>query len=282
MPGVPISCANGAALSPIDVPVNSRMAVYALRHRGNQKVYVGMTSQPVIVRWRQHQSDTRRSKRSYHFANALRAYGAEAFDLYILSLHSSREEMCTAERAWIRAFDSCHSDHGFNSTTGGERTYRLSDATKQKISAMQIGKKLSPEHKRKVSAALKGRRVSPELMEALRLTRVGATASETTRTRLRSSHLGKSASEETRRKMSEAHRRRWADPDNRAKVTASLRKKASDMELQRRKGESMRRAIAADPSIVTRGVETRRQRMTDETREKLRAAAARRWTAMGV
>ena len=109
------------------------VVIYLLRNTVNGKCYVGKT-EDFDRRMRQHSC-------GYGNCIALRhgieKHTWEVFDAHILE-RTTRSAGSTTERRWIAALD-CQAPHGYNLTDGGEGG-RLSETTRQKLSATQTAK----------------------------------------------------------------------------------------------------------------------------------------------
>ncbi len=98
----------------------------------NRKKYIGQTTQGLVARIRQHDSDARCGKKT-PFANALRKYGVEAFEWHIIQAHHVRDEdaLNAAEEGAIAAWETF--TNGYNAATGGKNS-RPNAETKKKMS----------------------------------------------------------------------------------------------------------------------------------------------------
>lgn len=133
--------------------------LYMHTNIANSKRYVGITKQNVYKRWKlgigyQH---------SVRFYNAIKKYGWDGFEHYIVAESLTREEACNLERMLIKDFQTQDRMFGYNIEEGGSAP-SLSEETKRKISEKQkgvprpymLGYVPSEETRRKVSAAQKG------------------------------------------------------------------------------------------------------------------------------
>jgi group I intron endonuclease len=231
-----IHVASGATFDPVTVPLaDARSAIYAAVHNVSSRVYVGMTRESVAKRWKQHCYDVARKSRNYHFASALRKYGYDAFDVYVIECDIPDDQLKGMERLYIRRLSADMRCFGFNSTEGGDCAPSSHPEVRAKISAAQLGKRLTEEHKRKLSIAGIGRKRSPETIEKWREKRVGIKFTDSWIKALSESHKGNKPSAETKAKMSAAHKARhvatgvgksqgekmralWADPAYKARV----------------------------------------------------------------
>ncbi len=95
--------------------------VYCHTHVESGRRYIGLTSRTMERRWNEHVSKSSGSKGGrWHFPNAIRKYGKEAFSHQILEVCSSLEEANEAEDAWIESFSTRNPQFGFNLANGGE------------------------------------------------------------------------------------------------------------------------------------------------------------------
>jgi len=85
--------------------------------------YVGITKKTMLHRWNQHVAQSRSSKGGrWHFPNAIRKYGKDAFSHEVLQVCNTLEEGNEAEKYWIREYDTRNLEKGFNLAEGGEHT----------------------------------------------------------------------------------------------------------------------------------------------------------------
>ena len=197
----------------------------------NNKVYIGITSKPVEVRWR--------NVYNRYFTNAVDKYGWDNIQHIILAENLSKKWACKLEQDLIWKYQSNNRKYGYNITSGGDggwghhvskdarkkigsansralRGRKLSETTKQKISAATKGKIVSDETRKKLREANLGR-VSPnkgvpmsqEQKEKISNARKGFIMSQQQKDKLRLAHLGKVTSEDTKKKLSRVSRGRY-------------------------------------------------------------------------
>lgn len=223
------------------------MIVYVLTNRVNGKRYIGQTSRALGVRWTQHIKDSKSGE--YAINRAIRKYGAHNFEVAMLATADSLAKLNELERQYVAEFGT-FGGNGYNQTIGGDGVMlcrKHSVETREKISALQIGRKQSPEAVAKRIATQIGRPLSPEHRKKISEANKGQTRSPETRARLVASHLGKKPSDETRRRMSVAQSLRKRAP--RKRENAHLDSAIAELMLQ---GLSQR-AIAFQLGI-TRGL----------------------------
>ncbi len=94
-------------------------SVYRATHRISGDVYVGWTSVDPVQRWSIHWYEATKRRRPYHFYNALRKYGREAFTWEVVNSYETQEEAKTAEIDLIAEL-SKQGVRLYNKTAGGD------------------------------------------------------------------------------------------------------------------------------------------------------------------
>jgi len=115
--------------------------IYKYTNTINGKVYVGKTDRPLNERHREHKYVSKIG--NHHWANAIKKWGLDSFDIEILCEVSS-EEGAFVETAFIAALKSTNRYFGYNGTDGGEGVlgYRHSEETKTQIRRSVEGRRL--------------------------------------------------------------------------------------------------------------------------------------------
>src|SRR5580698_1996600 len=113
--------------------------IYKYTNRINRKVYVGKTDRALVTRHNEHKYTSKIG--DTHWANALKKWGIESFDLETLC------EVPTADGAFvemlfIEVLDSTNKKFGYKSTDGGEGLlgFKHSDETKAGIKKSLTGR----------------------------------------------------------------------------------------------------------------------------------------------
>jgi group I intron endonuclease len=138
--------------------------IYAITHLETGRVYVGK-SIDIERRWHEHKRDARRGVEMAIY-NALRKYGAEAFEWKVLEV-CQPHALDSAEIRWIKELRSF--DSGFNCTPGGDGLRagsKHSEAANLAKSLRQRGKPKSPEAILAASAPRKGRPMPASVIAA--------------------------------------------------------------------------------------------------------------------
>lgn len=132
--------------------------VYKITNKVNGKVYIGITNRGAGARFKQHLFEAEHGS-SFRFHNALRKYGADGFDINIISFCKNAEELKEREKFFIKEYDSTNPEKGYNMTEGGDGTFGrpCSEETKQKISIANSGKTASEYTRKLLSEAGKVR-----------------------------------------------------------------------------------------------------------------------------
>ena len=196
--------------------------VYCHTHIESGRRYVGITSRTMERRWAQHCCQAKSSKGGrWHFPNAIRKYGPEAFEHQILGVYYSLEEANKEEERLIDEWDLRNSEKGFNLARGGEHkphpirknpwddpAYRArqivipkaiyssssrlknkqalnTPESKTKRSAISKEIQARLETKAKISAKLTGRILSPEHVAKMSIAGKGRAVNPKTRAKIR-------------------------------------------------------------------------------------------------
>lgn len=185
--------------------------IYRLLCTETGKSYIGKTKHEIEDRFHEHVHGSKFGGKS-KLSNALRKYGPEKFEKYLLE-ETSEELSNEREKHFVEFYDSFH--NGYNSTRAGEWVPKppVTDETRDKMSRNNrwrgkprygvenpnYGKKWSDELKRNQSEKMKGKQ-----------TRLGAVLSDETKKKISDSRKGKTfenakglkRSEETKKRIS--------------------------------------------------------------------------------
>ena len=129
--------------------------VYCHVNKINGKRYVGITSNPVSIRW----NNGNGYKHNAHFTNAIKKYGWENFEHNILAVNVSESEAKELEKRYISEYKSNNRLFGYNKSSGGEPMtgVKHSEETKRKMSESAKKKIVSESTRRKLSEIMKNR-----------------------------------------------------------------------------------------------------------------------------
>ena len=179
------------------------MLVYCIKNIINNKEYIGLTTRTLEERWKQHIRESNREggwEWNTPLGNAIKKYGKDSFEVFVLEECSSETEMKQKEFWLIRERKSLASETGYNLTLGGDGRlgYKLSEETKRKIGEGNFGKIMSDDARAKMSIAAKKRCVGkPSPMD-------GKKHTDDSLKKISESSKGRVFSEESRRKKSES------------------------------------------------------------------------------
>lgn len=101
--------------------VPSIFTIYCHIHIESGRRYVGLTKRTILQRWNDHCYAAKSSKNGrWHFPNAIRLYGKDAFDHEVLEVCNTLEEANIAEVKWIDFYNTRDPKSGFNLSKGGD------------------------------------------------------------------------------------------------------------------------------------------------------------------
>lgn len=149
--------------------------VYMHINKINGKRYIGQTIKQNHISGRFGYKGNNYAKCTY-FYRAIKKYGWDNFDHYIIQKNLTKEEADKLERLNILAFNTANNKFGYNLKFGGEAGGKLSEEVKQKISNSEKGRHLTEEHKKNISKAKKGKHFSEEYRQKMSETHKGINA----------------------------------------------------------------------------------------------------------
>src|SRR5258708_6368380 len=95
--------------------MNRKFYVYKITNLINGKIYVGMTGQTIIKRWKTHLKSTNKNLPLY---NSIRNYGVNNFVIEQIEEFLSKEEAFYREIKYIKEYNT-KMPNGYNLTDGG-------------------------------------------------------------------------------------------------------------------------------------------------------------------
>lgn len=149
--------------------MNEAYAVY-MHIAPNGKKYIGMTGQPVYLRWR----DGKGYKNNPYFWRAIVKETWDKFTHTVLLSGLSQSEAEQKEIDLIKKYQTHNKKYGYNLEYGGHSQGRVSDETKLKMSISSTGKKHTEETKLKISVGVKGLVRSEETRKRMSIAQSGA------------------------------------------------------------------------------------------------------------
>ena len=105
------------------------MHIYKFTHIASSRAYIGQTIQDPTQRRAEHISNSKHTPKTYHFHNALKKYGINAFTFEVIAKASTLEELNNLEEMYIVQFNSIA--NGFNIRNGGNNKTHHADSIKR-------------------------------------------------------------------------------------------------------------------------------------------------------
>ena len=168
------------------------MIVYKIQNKINEKIYIGITTRKLNRRIYDHIFKSRQPNIG-GIAGAIKKYGIQNFDIIIIDVAYTHDELNEKEVYYIKKYNSM-APNGYNLYTGGlhhqcseitrekfrqqGRKRKHSDETRAKMSATGKIKTFTDEHKKNITLALKGRKHSLEHISHLPQNQKGFHAGE--------------------------------------------------------------------------------------------------------
>ena len=247
------------------------ITVYRIMCLANGKNYIGITGD-LAHRLVIHFNDKRNQKEQTLFARAIRKYGKDNFQVFVLEEVDTWKFACQRERHYIQLYDT-YKIRGYNMTLGGEGAFGLvhTECTREKMSASHIGKgcgpdnpmygkpgvmlgkKWSNESRTKLSESCKGRIVWNKGKKCPQLSGdkngfYGKKHSNETIKKIILANAGYTHSPETIKRMSDSHKQHvgWHHSDEaKLKMSESAKKHGSNAKGKKWSIESRLRASEA-------------------------------------
>lgn len=127
--------------------------VYKITNIINNKVYIGITSRDVELRFIEHKSRARCEGYGHYLHMAINKYGEENFIVETLHTTVDIEEALEIEYELIKYYNSTNKQYGYNLTDGGQYT-KVTQEVKDKISNSKLGHSVSQDTRDKVANKL--------------------------------------------------------------------------------------------------------------------------------
>lgn len=138
------------------------MIIYLITNNINGKQYVGQTTRALEKRWQEHICQGRTARSAVK--SAINKYGKENFTIEQIDSAASLEELNKKEVNWISKLGTL--DSGYNLHPGGNST-QITEETREKLSKVARGRKLSNETISKIVKANKGSKRSIKSKEKM-------------------------------------------------------------------------------------------------------------------
>ncbi len=169
--------------------------IYKISNLVNGKLYIGQTTN-IKTRWTSHLSLLRMDKhRNLHLQAAFKKYGEQAFVFAVIEECENANER---EVYWIGYFGGTNGGLLYNKSSGGKSGGKMSQESRNRISAWQRGRTLTPEHAANIGRGNRGKKCTDEHKR-----------------RMSVMYKGRPIDEETKRKISESKMGRIMPPEER-------------------------------------------------------------------
>lgn len=182
------------------------MEIYKVTNKINGKAYIGKTSKGLERRMAEHlKSASHGSQHVFH--KAIRKYGSQSFEWFIVDIADSLDILNEKEIYWISYFNT-KIPNGYNITDGGDGGPIMKGndnpskrpAVRKKLSEASRGRTCSKETVLKISQSLKGHSYSIGEKNGM----YGKHHSQGTKKKMSKDRKGKPKSEATRKKIGES------------------------------------------------------------------------------
>jgi group I intron endonuclease len=186
--------------------------IYKYTSKTTGKSYIGQTNNP-----EKRMTEHKRANRGFAFSNAIKKHGWDDFEYTVVENGLSINDANEKEEHYISHYNTL-SPNGYNLKSVGKNG-KLSEETKEKIRASNIGLKRSEEAKANVSASQQNR--SLETRIKMGIAHKGKKFSEERRALQSKNLMGRPVSETTRIKQKESAKKRGVSKQTRTKIRVS-------------------------------------------------------------
>jgi group I intron endonuclease len=204
---------------------NENFIVYYHVLKGSCLGYVGVTQRTMEERWAEHVYNAKLGKgKNGSLQGAIRTYGEESFDHYVLQENVPASEIEKAERAWILE-KATLSPFGFNLCEGGKGAigYKFTDEEKAARSAFHKEYQNRPEVKAAISAFHKEYQNRPEVKAAISAKSKESNGRPEVKAAISAKLKEYTSHPEVKEAISASSKRRWEDPEFRAAMSTKLK-----------------------------------------------------------
>jgi group I intron endonuclease len=136
-------------------------SIYRLYCKESEKNYIGQhNNEDPTKRIRDHFMEAECERSDAVIYKAIRKYGRDAFEAFVVCVCKTQEELDYMEDHYITEYKSMMDENGYNMKRGGMKRcvgYKHTEETKKVLSKMRTGVPISEEQKKKLSSSLKGK-----------------------------------------------------------------------------------------------------------------------------
>lgn len=249
--------------------------VYAIRNKVNGKVYIGSAASGFSNRWRGHRSDLKLGKHhSILLQRAWAKYGADCFEFIVLT-RCPADSCIEQEQQFIDFYHSANPENGYNiaPTAGSSLGVKLSEETRNRISAAVLARFTDPIERRKHGEIQKRRFSDPEQRRLTGEKTKAALATPERRAKLSANSKSRLSDPEYKHRVDTARAIALARPETRAKMSASAKRRPpiSTETLARISAASRARPITKE-TRKKMAASARGKKRSDESKARMRAA----------
>lgn len=217
--------------------------IYRILCKTNQKSYIGQHKKDTpLIRWNRHIRDAEKgSKCAIH--QAIQKYGKDMFELSVICICESQEELDKKEDEFITEHKSMIYENGYNMVRGGKGrapNFHHKEEHKQKMREFMKNRVVSDETKQKLSDTRKGTKnnwseeTRQRVSEASRKKATGVKHSEETKEKIRNSLKGR-IGVTTGQKRTDEQKKRIGDASRGRKFSEETKQHLSNVHSQRHK-----------------------------------------------
>jgi group I intron endonuclease len=148
------------------------MHIYKFTHLESGRSYIGQTIQDPNRRRLEHICDSRHTKRTYHFHNALRKYGIDSFSFEVIAKASDLKELNSLEEYYVTKFDSIQ--NGFNIRNPGDNKIHNPES----IVRMQESQKKAHARRREMGGGVEKTKKRNQIVKTWQSAKKGTTSTK--------------------------------------------------------------------------------------------------------
>ena len=142
------------------------VGIYKITNLIDGKVYIGQTVN-YNKRKKRHLSSLKNGNHhNEHLQRAFDKYGEKSFKIELIEKCDAKE-LDKKEKRYIKEFDACNHDKGYNMMFGGQQFRNFTKEVRLKMSKASKGRKFTSEHKRRIGMAHRGRKLSQEHIDKM-------------------------------------------------------------------------------------------------------------------
>lgn len=138
--------------------------IYKITNLIDGKIYIGQTVNYKKREKRHLNSLKNGNHHNEHLQRAFDKYGEKSFKIELIEKCDAKE-LDKKEKRYIKEFDACNHDKGYNMMFGGQQFRNFTNEVRRKMSEACKGRSFSNEHKKKIGIAHAGRTIPRESVE---------------------------------------------------------------------------------------------------------------------